>query len=131
MKYQGPVAEKKMSWLIKLEEAASFGLALYLFSLLKTGTWVFWVWLLSPDLSMLGYLINAKVGAVSYNFFHHKALGIICYLVGLASGQVFFQAVGLILFAHACMDRVFGYGLKYPDSFPHTHLGYIGKNKTK
>jgi uncharacterized protein YbjT (DUF2867 family) len=25
------------------------------------------------------------------------------------------------------MDRVLGYGLKYPDAFKHTHLGTIGK----
>jgi hypothetical protein len=24
---------------------------------------------------------------------------------------------------------VFGYGFKYPDSFDHTHLGWIGKSK--
>jgi hypothetical protein len=27
------------------------------------------------------------------------------------------------------MDRLFGYGLKYPDAFTHTHLGTIGKSK--
>jgi hypothetical protein len=129
MKYLRPVTEKEMSWLIKLEETASFGLALYLFSFLRTGTWVFWMFLLSPDLSMLGYLINPKIGAVLYNFFHHKALGILCYVGGTIAGHEILQVSGLILFAHASMDRIFGYGLKYTDSFSHTHLGYIGKNK--
>jgi GNAT superfamily N-acetyltransferase len=27
------------------------------------------------------------------------------------------------------IDRVFGYGLKYPDAFQHTHLGWIGQRK--
>jgi hypothetical protein len=27
------------------------------------------------------------------------------------------------------MDRIFGYGLKYPDAFQHTHLGWIGGAK--
>ena len=35
---------------------------------------------------------------------------------------------GLILFGHSSMDRILGYGLKYPDSFEHTHLGMIGKS---
>ena len=35
----------------------------------------------------------------------------------------------IILFAHISMDRIFGYGLKFNDSFFNTHLGKIGKNK--
>ncbi|HEV7229987.1 MAG TPA: DUF4260 family protein, partial [Bacteroidia bacterium] len=69
------------------------------------------------------------IGAVLYNFFHHKALGILCYVGGTIAGHEILQVSGLILFAHASMDRIFGYGLKYTDSFSHTHLGYIGKNK--
>jgi hypothetical protein len=38
------------------------------------------------------------------------------------------QLAGLILFGHSSMDRVMGYGLKYPDAFQHTHLGMIGKS---
>jgi hypothetical protein len=34
---------------------------------------------------------------------------------------------GIILFGHSAMDRALGYGLKYPDSFQHTHLGWVGK----
>ena len=33
--------------------------------------------------------------------------------------------VGIILFGHSCMDRMLGFGLKYPDSFKNTHLGAI------
>ncbi|MEO5584504.1 MAG: DUF4260 family protein [Flavobacteriales bacterium] len=33
----------------------------------------------------------------------------------------------VILYGHSCMDRVFGFGLKFGDSFQHTHLGWIGK----
>jgi hypothetical protein len=39
--------------------------------------------------------------------------------------------VGLIFMAHSCFDRVAGYGLKYFDSFDHTHLGWVGKSKGK
>ena len=35
--------------------------------------------------------------------------------------------VGLMLLAHSSFDRLLNYGLKYPDSFRHTHLGEIGK----
>lgn len=33
---------------------------------------------------------------------------------------------GIILFGHSNMDRIFGCGLKYADSFRHTHLGMLG-----
>ncbi|MFN3665935.1 MAG: DUF4260 family protein, partial [Sediminibacterium sp.] len=39
------------------------------------------------------------------------------------------QAKLLVLLAHSTFDRVAGYGLKYFDSFDHTHLGWIGKSK--
>ena len=34
---------------------------------------------------------------------------------------------GAILVAHAGMDRLAGYGLKYPTAFGDTHLGWIGR----
>jgi len=37
--------------------------------------------------------------------------------------------IGLLFMAHSCFDRALGYGLKYSDSFDHTHLGWIGKSK--
>jgi len=39
--------------------------------------------------------------------------------------------IGLIFLAHSSFDRVLGYGLKYPDDFSHTHLGWIGKSAGK
>jgi hypothetical protein len=32
---------------------------------------------------------------------------------------------GTLLFTHASFDRILGYGLKYFDSFKHTHLGWM------
>jgi hypothetical protein len=37
---------------------------------------------------------------------------------------------GTILLGHSSLDRVLGYGLKYPDSFQNTHLGVIGRKRT-
>jgi hypothetical protein len=33
--------------------------------------------------------------------------------------------IALILFAHIDMDRLVGYGLKYPTVFKETHLGRV------
>ncbi|MBK7035410.1 MAG: DUF4260 domain-containing protein [Bacteroidetes bacterium] len=120
-----------MKNLIKLEEAAMFLLAVFLFYWqLDFKGWVFWALLLAPDVSMLGYLINTKTGAFTYNLFHHKLTGILFYLLGIYLTNPEMQFVGLLLFAHSSMDRVFGYGLKFSDNFHNTHLGMIGKAKS-
>lgn len=114
---------------LQLEEILQFVAAICLFSYLEYEYWKFWAFILLPDLCMLGYLAGNKVGAVLYNIFHHKGLALA--LLGLAYYLEFeFLIVpGIILYAHSCMDRVFGFGLKYFQGFNYTHLGIIGKNK--
>ena len=48
-------------------------------------------------------------------------------LSGLPFEYANFYIAAIILYGHASMDRIFGYGLKFNDSFHHTHLGWIGK----
>ncbi len=115
-----------MKNILKLEELAEFLLAIVAFSNLEYSWWYFPALLLLPDLSMVGYLANTTVGAVMYNFFHHKALAISVGLVGLLLSNQMIMLAGIILFAHSAMDRILGYGLKYSDSFKNTHLGKIG-----
>lgn len=81
----------------------------------------------SPDIGMLGYLIDTKVGAFCYNIFHHKGIAIALAATGYFMHNDVLTAVGILLFAHAAFDRVWGYGLKYPDSFKNTHLGSLEK----
>jgi hypothetical protein len=115
--------------LIKLEEAALFLLSVYLFSLLPYKWWLFPALLLVPDVGMIGYLFNPGIGAFTYNLFHHRGIAIVIYLAGIYLANPVLQLAGIILFGHASMDRVFGYGLKYNDDFKNTHLGRIGKVK--
>jgi hypothetical protein len=117
-----------MKNLLKIEEAFMFGLTIFLFSQLDYAWWWYLVLILTPDLSMLGYLVNTRVGAVTYNFIHHKALAITIYVVGIILLSQPLQLAGLILFGHSSMDRMLGYGLKYSDSFHNTHLGVIGRH---
>ena len=88
---------------------------------------VFLVLLLTPDIGALGYIINSNVGAFSYNLFHHKGLAITLYFIGIYLSFPLLQLAGTILFSHSCLDRIFGYGLKYEKGFKFTHLGEIGK----
>lgn len=111
-----------MKTLLKSEELIQFLAAIYLFSRLSFAWWWFPALILVPDVSMIGYLVNPLVGAVSYNIVHHKGLGIVIGLLGLMTGNQTLMLAGIILFAHSSMDRMLGYGLKYADSFKHTSL---------
>ena len=117
-----------MKNIIKLEELAMLSLAIYLFTLLNIKWWLFAVFFLAPDLGMLGYLFNSRIGAFTYNLFHHKGIAIAVYLAGIFLSNEYFMFAGVILFAHSSFDRILGYGLKYSDNFKNTHLGVIGKN---
>ncbi|MFE3867495.1 DUF4260 domain-containing protein [Flavobacterium sp. LS2P90] len=112
---------------IKLEEFGLFVFGIYLFNQLDYAWWWFLVLILMPDLSMIGYVFGNKIGALSYNLFHHRGIAIILYLVGVYFHQNEIQLSGVILFTHSSMDRMFGYGLKYETGFKDTHLGVIGK----
>ena len=116
-----------MKNIIKIEEFAKLILAFIMSLYLGYSWWVFLAWLLIPDLSMIGYLINNKRGAWLYNIFHHQALAIFIGLSGIFLTSPELQLIGLVLFGHSALDRALGYGLKYNDDFKHTHLGWIGK----
>ena len=116
-----------MKQLIRLEEAAMFLFGIFLFNQLSFAWWWFPALLLLPDISMIGYAAGNKTGAIMYNIFHHKAVALIVYVIGFYFYNETIMLVGIILFAHSSMDRLFGYGLKYFTGFSDTHLGKIGK----
>ena len=120
-----------MKTILKLEEAAMTAIGIYLLSIYNLNLPV-WVWIIlffAPDIGMLGYLINTRVGTFVYNVFHHKGIAIALAATGYYVGNDVLTAVGILLFAHSSFDRIMGYGLKYEDSFKNTHLGSLEKNK--
>lgn len=112
--------------LIRLEELFLVLLSIFLFSTLDYSWWWFPVLFLAPDLGMLGYVGGPRIGALTYNLVHHKAVATGAYIIGAVLASQLLQLIGLIMLAHASLDRVFGYGLKHADSFQNTHLGKIG-----
>lgn len=113
-----------MKNLLRLEELAQLALGIAALAYLPFEfSWWIWVLLfLSPDISMIGYIINTRIGAVTYNIFHHKATAIAVGLAGYLMGDELLMFAGSLLFAHSSFDRLLGYGLKYGDHFKHTHL---------
>lgn len=88
----------------------------------------FALFILLPDLSMLSYLKNPRLGAVCYNMGHtYIAPGILIFAYASSSEIFLFQAA-LIWIAHIGIDRALGFGLKYSNDFKHTHLGKVGKS---
>lgn len=93
-----------------------------------SGHWgLFLLLFLVPDLSMLGYLAGARMGAVTYNIVHSYVLPLSIGLAGIGSAQPALIDVALIWIAHIGLDRMLGYGLKYGSAFGHTHLGLLGR----
>jgi hypothetical protein len=82
-----------------------------------------------PDISFLTFFLSKKAGAITYNIFHHCGLIALLIMAGFIFNYDLLMKTGLIFMAHSCFDRIAGYGLKYTDSFDHTHLGWIGKSK--
>jgi hypothetical protein len=85
-----------------------------------------WLWFavlfLAPDLFMLGYLANKKVGALIYNLAHTYTAPILAFSVLWFFGQTSYYWLTLIWLAHIGWDRLIGYGLKYETAFKDTHL---------
>jgi hypothetical protein len=114
------------TWL-RIEGLAAFiaGLAIYG---AYGGAWLLVVpLLLVPDLSMLGYLRDPRLGAFTYNLVHTWASGLVVLGLGVWSDTGWLILAGAILVAHVGMDRAAGYGLKLPSAFHDTHMGRIGK----
>jgi MFS family permease len=114
-----------MKTILKLEELTLFLLGIFLFAQLPFAWWWFLVLILAPDIGMVGYLFGNKAGAISYNIFHHRGIAVAIYLLGIYLNSDIAQLIGVILFSHAAMDRIFGYGLKYEKGFKFTHLGEL------
>jgi Domain of unknown function (DUF4260) len=123
-----------MKHIIQLEELGLFAIAIFGLYLqpLQFSWWVWILLFLSPDLGMFGYVIDPKIGAVTYNLLHHRFIGVAVLAVGYFIQYPFLVLAGLIILGHSSFDRSVGYGLKFPDNFKHTHLGWIGDgNKAK
>jgi hypothetical protein len=74
--------------------------------------WWFPVLFFAPDISLIGYLLHPMVGAITYNFIHHKTLAILLYLAGSLIQLPGLQLAGLIMFGRSSLDGFLGFGLQ-------------------
>ncbi len=114
-----------VSRLLRLEGLILLVGAVALYVRLGGSGLLFIILLLAPDLSALGYLVNTRTGALTYNLIHAYALPAVLFALGYALSQPLLLQIALIWFAHIGMDRAVGYGFKYPTAFKDTHLQHV------
>jgi len=115
--------------LLLLEEAALLIASLLLYSHLHFSWLLFAILFLAPDLFMLGYLANPRLGAALYNLGHVLFVPLALFAIALAAHRPLWSAIAIIWFSHIAFDRVLGYGLKYPSRFNDTHLQHIPRQE--
>jgi hypothetical protein len=113
------------SLLLHTEEAVLLILPLFAYQHLHYSWLLFAILFLTPDLFMLGYLLNVRLGAAIYNLAHTLTLPLALLIIGYIQHWHLAPAIALIWTAHIAFDRLLGYGLKYPTCFKDTHLQHI------
>ena len=113
------------SILLRTEEAALLLATLYAYHHLHASWLLFALLFLTPDLFMLGYLLNPRVGAATYNLAHTLTLPLAILFISYLQHWPLAVSLALIWAAHIAFDRLLGYGLKYPTYFKDTHLQHI------
>ncbi|WP_422123465.1 DUF4260 domain-containing protein [Planococcus sp. X10-3] len=111
--------------LLHLEGLGVLLFSLYFYSYFQFSWVLFILLILAPDVSMIGYLFNNRIGAILYNVVHTYSLAIFIIACGMFFSSQITLAIGLILASHIGMDRMFGFGLKYPTNFKDSHLNRV------
>lgn len=109
--------------LLRVEGAVLFVASIAIFASQGQQWWLYPALLLVPDIFMIGYLRNTRLGSITYNLGHSYPVAAVVTALGFITGSSITIALGAIWFGHIGWDRMLGYGLKYGTSFKHTHLG--------
>ncbi len=111
--------------LLRLEGVVMLAGAIAFYVALHGSGWLFAALLFAPDLSMLGYLANPRIGSVIYNAIHILLLPAALLAIALLTHSDMAVQIALIWLAHIGMDRTLGFGIKYPTFFADTHLQHV------
>jgi hypothetical protein len=111
--------------LLHAEGLAIFVAAIAAYAYTSGNGWAFLLLLLAPDLAMVGYLVNVRVGSITYNAVHNLVLPLALLAGAWLAGSMTLVHIALIWLAHIGMDRMMGYGLKYATDFKDTHMQHV------
>ena len=108
--------------LLHLEGAAVLAVSVFAYHS-DHGSWgLFALLFLMPDVFMVGYLANAQIGAAVYNAVHTYLGPLLLGAYSVSTDHRTPLLLALIWLAHIGLDRMLGFGLKYPTEFKDTHL---------
>ena len=108
--------------LLRLEGLTVFIGAIALYASQGFSGLAFLALILVPDVSKVGYKVNNRVGSWAYDAAHVYTLPTLLMGLGVVLHTPVAIQIGLIWCTHIGMDRVMGFGLKYPTEFKDTHL---------
>lgn len=108
--------------LLHAEGLVLFGVALALYIDADYSILALVLLFLVPDLSIAAYGAGPRVGAAAYDAVHTEVLPLVLGAVGVVADSSVCTQVALIWLAHIGLDRMLGYGLKYPTEFGDSHL---------
>ena len=117
------------SALLRLEEALLLIAAIFAYQRLHSSWLLFALLFLTPDLFMLGYLLNVRQGAAIYNLAHTLTFPLAILFISYLLHWHLAPAIALIWTAHIAFDRLLGYGFKYPTHFKDTHLQHLSETQ--
>ena len=107
---------------LRAEAAVLIALIVTLYARLDASWWLFATLALAPDPAAIGYFRGPRPGATTDNLAHWAVLPALLALVAVLADYDLPLAVALVWFAHIAIDRLLGYGLKYPTTFKESHV---------
>jgi Domain of unknown function (DUF4260) len=122
-----PAIMPPVLWWLRLEGLSVAILSAALYAHSDASWWLFAALWLVPDLSMMGYWAGPRWGAHCYNTVHSYLAPVALAIAGFSLHRAMVLSIALIWFNHIGLDRMLGYGMKYPSGFGFTHLSGSGK----
>jgi Domain of unknown function (DUF4260) len=111
--------------LLHIEGGVVLFLSVLFYAYLRASWPLFFLLILAPDLFMLGYLVNVRVGTLIYNSVHTYVGPLLLVAISASGIHAELLPYALIWTAHLGMDRMLGFGLKYATTFKDTHLQHV------
>lgn len=108
--------------LLQAEGAALLAAAVILYWALGGPWWVWLALLLAPDVCFVAFLAGRQAGTRAYNAVHTTVGPLLLGAAAVLAAERAPALVALIWLAHIGMDRVLGFGLKYPGDVKDTHF---------
>ena len=107
---------------LRAEGLAALLVALAVYFTVDGPIWMLIALILAPDLSMVGYFAGPRIGSLTYNVVHTYVVPLALGGVGVWVDAPLAIQIAAIWTGHIGLDRLFGYGLKFPTGFKDTHL---------